>query len=116
MTDAAALAKGEVIGILDGYFRQTLRVDLDEDIPACAEDIIALFAFEDPGHDALWRKVDRQWGQRWQSDRNAYERHLGRIKKLHPPYGSPPDICQECRQPWPCRTWQTIEHDTEETE
>ena len=59
-----------------------------------------------PGEEAL----DRQWSRRWEADHRAYARHLNGIKKLHPPYPSEPNICQECRQPWPCRTWQAVEH------
>lgn len=40
--DGAALA--EVRELLDSYFRHTLRLDLDEDIPACAADLVALTA------------------------------------------------------------------------
>jgi formate dehydrogenase maturation protein FdhE len=41
-TDGAVQA--EIVGILDGYFRYTLELRIDEDIPACAEDIAALVA------------------------------------------------------------------------
>lgn len=37
-------ARREITGILDSYFRLTLRVDLDEDIPACADDLASLVA------------------------------------------------------------------------
>lgn len=42
-TTADALAvRSEVIDLLDGYFRFTLRLDIDTDIPAAADDIVKL--------------------------------------------------------------------------
>jgi hypothetical protein len=43
-TTAADKAHAEVVELLDGYFRHTLRPNLDEDIPACAADIAQLCA------------------------------------------------------------------------
>lgn len=34
--------KDQVVDTLEGYFRYTLRLDLDIDIPAAADDIVAM--------------------------------------------------------------------------
>jgi hypothetical protein len=36
--------RAEIVRILDAYFRYTLQIELDEDIPFCADEIAALVA------------------------------------------------------------------------
>lgn len=48
--------KRVLVELLDSYFRLTLRLDLDEDIPAAAEEIAALMAEREQATSATERE------------------------------------------------------------
>jgi hypothetical protein len=41
-----SVTQKQIIDVLESYFRYTLRVELDEDIPACADAILRLLTTE----------------------------------------------------------------------